>query len=320
VITEVYSANTSIQLLRKEVSVWPQYISSDSTVKVTVEKGSGSGVYKPGDIVSIAPDKSYEQGDFVFYKWEGNIEYLSTPFKGPQTFRVLLDDLHFEAMFKELFDVVVTKGTGSGKYALEDVVTITANTAQAGYHFKNWGGDAFLLSDATKSTQSFSMPGNDVSLSAVFEKDEEPTVPVGWTKIVDYGDDGYEETGTAWVSYPFSPANNQEYRYLSHGGTNQPRKGKAIWSITIPDSGKYELTVSFRKTENRTKAADYYFTDGNGPNYHKTYSQNGDGTMAWVTIGTFYWKKGDTSTITLDGTDSNDSDEADAMKWVYKGL
>lgn len=82
------------------------------------------------------------------------------------------------------FTVTVIKGTASvaagtlitGKIAQNTVVTVTADVPEAGKVFDKWvvlEGNV-TLTDATKATTTFTMPGNDVKLEATY-KDAPPS-------------------------------------------------------------------------------------------------------------------------------------------------
>ncbi len=73
-----------------------------------------------------------------------------------------------------LYTVTVSGGTGAtgtGSYAAGSTVTISAGTPPSGQTFKNWttasGGVSFA--DANSATTAFIMPGNAVTVAAVFE-------------------------------------------------------------------------------------------------------------------------------------------------------
>jgi hypothetical protein len=73
-----------------------------------------------------------------------------------------------EAVF---YTVTVNSGTGSGDYEEGATVTITADAAPAGQQFKDWttssAGVAFA--SATSATTTFTMPANDVTVTANYE-------------------------------------------------------------------------------------------------------------------------------------------------------
>ncbi len=139
-----------------------------------------------------------------------------------------------------------------------------------------------------------------------------------WEKIIDDGDPGYSETGNAWASWSSADAYGGSYRYLSHQGQNIPRKGTATWQVSVPYDGQYEVSVHFRQTVNRTTDADYLVDDGQG--VRRTFVLN-QATLptGWHKLGNFSWSKGQIAKVVLDGTDDNQSDEADAVRWRFIG-
>ena len=74
--------------------------------------------------------------------------------------------------------VTVNNGTGSGNYAISEIVTITANTPETGMRFKNWTSENanVFFSNANAATTSFIMPNSAVVVTANYEQDIEPPV------------------------------------------------------------------------------------------------------------------------------------------------
>lgn len=137
-----------------------------------------------------------------------------------------------------------------------------------------------------------------------------------WEKIIDDGEPGYSETGKAWATWTHPSGYKGDYRYLSHLGKGVPRVGTATWQVVVPHTGQYEVYVHFRQTVNRTTDADFKVIDGNGKTSKFVLNQAKLPT-GWHKLGLFAYTKGQTSRVILDGADDNQSDEADAVKWVY---
>ena len=69
--------------------------------------------------------------------------------------------------------VTVNNGTGSGSYVEGESVTITANAPETGKQFKEWTGTdglTFTKGSKSSSTAKFTMPANDVSVTATYEE------------------------------------------------------------------------------------------------------------------------------------------------------
>ena len=96
------------------------------------------------------------------------------------TFTITDEVIKLTANYSNInYNVMVDNGTGSGKYVMNDTVTISANQAPEGQHFKEWqivSGD-IKLKEPTKETTTFPMPASDVRVKAVYE-DTQYTVSV----------------------------------------------------------------------------------------------------------------------------------------------
>jgi hypothetical protein len=70
-----------------------------------------------------------------------------------------------------LYQILTVKGgAGSGHYAKDAAVTITADKPKAGARFTNWTApDGVTLADAKAQETTFTMPGNAVEISANYE-------------------------------------------------------------------------------------------------------------------------------------------------------
>ncbi|OPZ16849.1 MAG: hypothetical protein BWZ04_03044 [Firmicutes bacterium ADurb.BinA205] len=75
------------------------------------------------------------------------------------------------------YAVTVNNGTGDGNYEENATVTITADAAPSGQHFKEWtGADSlnFTSGSKTSTTATFTMPANAVEVTATYENDTPP--------------------------------------------------------------------------------------------------------------------------------------------------
>jgi len=137
-----------------------------------------------------------------------------------------------------------------------------------------------------------------------------------WEKIIDFGDEGYSETGSAWRTYSNPQSHNGSYRYLSHWDMGKARVGTATWTTTIPQSGIYRVAVSYRQTENRSPDANFFATNSSGGMDETVINQVGHLAYIWRTLGTYRYSEGQVVKVVLDGTDDNYSDCADAASWT----
>lgn len=64
--------------------------------------------------------------------------------------------------------LTVNSGAGGGSYPVGAVVTVSANSSTEGSHFAGWSGDVAILSDASASTTTATIPSLDVAITATY--------------------------------------------------------------------------------------------------------------------------------------------------------
>ena len=135
------------------------------------------------------------------------------------------------------------------------------------------------------------------------------------------GAPGFTTTGNDWTTwntngYGFD-GGDSSYHYLSHTVGGNDRVGTATWTPTLPTAGTWQISTWFRMTENRTPDADHVITDGAGGATTVVLNQIGEGASGWVDLGSYWCAQGwGGCSVTLDGTDDNHSDEANAVRFV----
>jgi hypothetical protein len=140
------------------------------------------------------------------------------------------------------------------------------------------------------------------------------------------GSPGFTTTGDDWATWSTNgygyDGGDSEYHYLSHTVGGDDRRGTATWSPDLPQDGTYAIEAWYRLTENRSRDADHNVVDGNGTTTKIVLDQYGEGASGWVALGEYWCSAGRGGcTVTLDGTDDDESDEANAMRftWVEAG-
>ena len=77
-----------------------------------------------------------------------------------------------------VYPVTVTGGTGSGSYAKDEIVQISA-TVPSGKTFDHWETNGVTLTSPTSAVTTFVMPAHDVTATAVFKGSPVPPSPTG---------------------------------------------------------------------------------------------------------------------------------------------
>ena len=145
----------------------------------------------------------------------------------------------------------------------------------------------------------------------------------GETVVIDDEDGapGFTTTGDDWTTWSTNgygfDGGDSSYHYTSHTVGGSDRKGTATWTPDITTAGSYRIDTWFRRTENRTHDADHYLYSADGSVQHVVVDQRGDGASDWYELGEVQCEAGFGSCwVTLDGTDDNESDEANAVRFV----
>lgn len=135
------------------------------------------------------------------------------------------------------------------------------------------------------------------------------------------GAPGFSTTGDDWATWGMSGAGydggDTSYHYLSHTVGGDDRRGTATWQAELAQAGTWRIETWFRRTENRTSDADHVVTDGLGARTWLVVDQTGDGASGWVSLGEYWCDAGfGGCSVTLDGTDDDASDEANAVRFT----
>lgn len=142
---------------------------NQSAPQISAEEGwrfTGQWLRKDGDGTALTDE------NLLAETINDNVTYIAQMEKvQPSEYAVAVNDSYADV-------------TGAGSYAEGTVVTIDAGQ-RPGYRFTGWQSDdpELTLADAAQSTTSFTMPGHDVTLTAIWQK--KPTPPP-----VDPRDDG----------------------------------------------------------------------------------------------------------------------------------
>ena len=161
-----------------------------ATYTLTVNGGSGGGTYSEGASVTAtagAPDTGMR-----FKEWSAVGVTLDDPSQNPVTFAMPANDVTLTAEYEEIpevepdpdsptatYTLTVSGGSGGGTYSEGALVTVTAGAPDTGMRFKTWRATGVTLDDPSRSSVTFTMPANDVTLTARYEEipEAEPDPP-----------------------------------------------------------------------------------------------------------------------------------------------
>lgn len=150
------------------------------TYTITAEAGAGGSIDPSGDVTvekgasqtfTITPDDGYEIADVQVDGVSVTVTDNSYTFTGVQanhTISVTFQKTGGEPE-PETYTVTLSgtgiNATGGGQYKTGNTVTVTAGS-KTGYTFKTWTATGVELDDPTSATLTFTMPENNVTLTA----------------------------------------------------------------------------------------------------------------------------------------------------------
>ena len=167
-IIDAFDADTYIVMPNEDCTITAQY-DGRTYYNLTINNGSGSGIYFAGQYVvcrgNQAPD-GYE-----FSHWEENGEIVS--YYNPLMFFMPDNDRELTAIYTEIpyFNLTVISGSGSGRYIRNSKPTITMNPAPTGMKFLQWEvevGTEDDIHEPTASTTYISNLTHDTTVYATY--------------------------------------------------------------------------------------------------------------------------------------------------------
>ena len=164
------SASTTFIMPAGDITVKANYRSVEEapSFEIKVNGGTGAGIYKEGESVTVTANDPEEGKIFKGWKDEsGNI--VSTDMS--YTFTVS-KNISLTAVYGDIeYTVTINGGTGGGVYKEGDSVTVTAAEPEEGKIFKGWKDESGNIV-STDMSYTFTVSA-EVSLTAVYE--DKPT-------------------------------------------------------------------------------------------------------------------------------------------------
>jgi len=173
-ISNPSASTTQITVPEKNVVVFASY--KDIVVNVarytlTVNSGTGSGVYAVGTDVNISANNP--PVGKVFDQWTGNIGLVHDFYSSSTKITIPEGNVNVTALYKDIsnykYTLTVNNGTGSGNYAVGNVVNITAKSPAAGKVFDQWTGDVGFVYDFYASSTKVTIPESNINLTATYK-------------------------------------------------------------------------------------------------------------------------------------------------------
>ncbi len=211
-----------------------------------------------GETVTLTASEPAEGKEFDKWVVNSGSVTLSKATSSTTTFTMPSEDVKVTATYKDkpvpTYNVTVSSGTANKTTAKKgDTVTVTANDPAEGEEFDKWvvNSGSVTLSKATSSTTTFTMPSEDVKVTATYKTVEKPQV----TRYIITVNSGtanktVAEAGETVTLTASEPAEGKEFdKWVVNSGEITLSNEKESRTTFVMPEGKVEVTAKFKDVE-----------------------------------------------------------------------
>ncbi len=245
-VANVNLAGTSLTMPASDVTVTAAY--KEKPVEkfiLTVNEGSGDGIYEAGTIVNISADSAAE--GMIFDQWTDQTANVSNVNLADTSLTMPESDVAVTATYKEKpvekFILTVTDGTGSGSYEAGTVISISASPAPEGMIFDQWTGHTANVANVNLANTSLTMPESDVTVTAAYKEKSMEKFMLAVTDGT--GDGSYEAGEVVSISAGIAPKGMIFDKWTGQTATIA-NTNLANTSLTMPESD-VTVTATYRQ-------------------------------------------------------------------------
>lgn len=165
IINNPTSPVTSLTMPAHDVDISAVYKPGEYTL--TVNNGSGDGVYNYQELVEIEADAPPVWTQ-AFDQWIGDVATISNIFNSLTIITIPPNNATIEATYSDImYNLNITNGDGDGTYLIGTIVNIVANTPPFGKKFGQWMGDVENIIAPHLASTQIDMRGN-YNITAVY--------------------------------------------------------------------------------------------------------------------------------------------------------
>lgn len=145
---------------------WLDAVTWTPLYDLTVNQGSGDGLYTYGTHVAVTADAAPQWHHF--HHWIGDTNNIANAFASATTLVMPATDVAVTATYTPtLYSLAVANGGGGGAYPYGSTVEIFADPL-AGKRFYRWTGDVDFVADALSATTMVMTAGRSLSVAATY--------------------------------------------------------------------------------------------------------------------------------------------------------
>lgn len=143
------------------------------TFRLTVNNGSGSGLYFKGQKITVSASAAPNGKEFD--KWTGDVAGLEDENAALTFYTIGSSNAALTAVYKDKPDVPLTFrltvgfGNGDGMYLQGQKITVVADKAEPGKEFSHWSGNVENLNNINLKQAIYTVPAKDSSIFANFK-------------------------------------------------------------------------------------------------------------------------------------------------------
>ena len=286
VITDYKSPATSFIMPSSDVWLFANYLPIPYEYSITTINGTADmESAAPGTIVTVTACKPPEGKEFDKWLIISGGAVLESDTSSSTSFTMPWEDVTVKAVFKDIvipdpeYKISVADGYASASSAKAgEIITITSNSPPYGMYFCGWdciyGGVKF--SSSTSSTTTFTMPANDVYVSAKYSSWYVPYTTYYTVSVINGHSDKSVSKAGSTVTLTADPApDGKEFDKweINSGIVSLKDVHSANTNFTMPASNvtltalyKDKITV-IETPEVQQTALSYSIIKGNGQNY-----------------------------------------------------
>jgi len=164
-VGDVNAASTTLTMPSANTEVTATYATGYT---LTVNNGSGDGVYASGTIVDITAN-SAPTGQ-VFDDWIGDTSGINNVNDPTTTLTMPASNQEITATYQAatLYTLTVNSGSGDGSYQEDWVVDIEADSPASGKAFDDWVGDTSGIANVNAASTTLTMPASNQEVTATY--------------------------------------------------------------------------------------------------------------------------------------------------------
>jgi len=229
------SSSTTITMPASNTEITASYSSTGYTL--TVNSGTGGGVYNENDTPTITADTAPSGQDFD--EWAGDTDGIANVNASPTTLTMPAANQEVTATYTDkAWTLTVNSGTGDGSYVVGTIQSITADAAPSGQDFDEWVGDTDGIASVTSSSTTITMPYANAEVTATYTDKT-------WTLTVNSGtgDGSYAVDTITPISADAAPS-GQDFDEWVGDTACVDSVGSSSTNLTMP-YGNAEVTATY---------------------------------------------------------------------------